>query len=132
LLLCEDNEVNVLVIEAMLAPLGHAIEVAGDGEQALACLQRGTYDLVLMDVQMPVLDGLEVTRRWRAIEAETARPRLPILALTANAFARDVEQCLAAGCDAHLSKPIGLQALEQALERWALPSEDGSPRPIQT
>ncbi|PND38407.1 histidine kinase [Paucibacter aquatile] len=132
LLLCEDNEVNVLVIEAMLAPLGHAIEVAGDGEQALACLQRGAYDLVLMDVQMPVLDGLEVTRRWRAIEAETARPRLAILALTANAFARDVEQCLAAGCDAHLSKPIALQALEQALERWALPLEDGSPRPIQT
>lgn len=132
LLLCEDNEVNVLVIEAMLAPLGHAIEVAGDGEQALACLQRGTYDLVLMDVQMPVLDGLEVTRRWRAIEVEMARPRLPILALTANAFARDVEQCLAAGCDAHLSKPIGLQALEQALERWALPPEDASPPSAQS
>lgn len=121
LLLCEDNEVNVLVIEAMLTPLGHVIELAGDGEQALVCLQQGRYDLVLMDVQMPRLDGISATRRWREQEAAAGRKRLPIIALTANAFAQDVAQCLAAGCDAHLSKPISLQALLQALERWAPP-----------
>ena len=123
LLLCEDNEVNVLVIEAMLAPLGHVIEVAGDGEQALVCLQQRRYDLVLMDVQMPRLDGMTATRRWREQEAAAGRKRLPIIALTANAFAQDVAQCLAAGCDAHLSKPISLQALLQALERWAPPAD---------
>jgi len=119
LLLCEDNEVNALVIEAMLQPLGHRIELASDGELALAKLQQGRYDLVLMDLQMPRLDGLEVTRRWRAIEAAQGRRRTPVIALTANAFASDVAQSLAAGCDAHLSKPIGRQALLQALARWA-------------
>jgi len=72
-----------------------------------------------MDLQMPRLDGLEVTRRWRAIEAAQGRRRTPIIALTANAFASDVALSLEAGCDAHLSKPIGRQALLQALARWA-------------
>ncbi|MEJ6000796.1 CHASE2 domain-containing protein [Paucibacter soli] len=119
LLLCEDNEVNVLVISAMLQPLGHQIELASDGEQALRMLQQGRYDLVLMDLQMPALDGLEATRRWRACEAAEGRRRTPIIAFTANAFASDVALSLEAGCDAHLSKPIGRQALLQALARWA-------------
>jgi CheY-like chemotaxis protein len=72
---------------------------------------------------MPRLDGMTATRRWREQEAAEGRKRLPIIALTANAFAQDVAQCLAAGCDAHLSKPISLQALLQALERWAPPAD---------
>lgn len=119
LLLCEDNEVNVMLIDAMLSPLGHRIEVAADGEQALQRLAVERFDLVLMDMQMPVLDGLAATRAWRQREAAAARgTRLPIIALSANAFDSDVQQCLAAGCDAHLAKPISLPLLLQTLARW--------------
>ncbi|MDR7269984.1 signal transduction histidine kinase/CheY-like chemotaxis protein [Pelomonas saccharophila] len=123
LLLAEDNDVNVLVIEGMLQPLGHRITRVRDGEQALAALREGTgeggFDLVLMDVLMPGTDGLSATRQWRAIEAAEARPRTPIVALTANAFDTDVQQSLAAGCDAHLTKPISLAELLQALAKYA-------------
>ncbi|MDT9000738.1 CHASE2 domain-containing protein [Paucibacter sp. APW11] len=117
LLLCEDNEVNVMLIEAMLTPLGHRITLAGDGQQALQRLAEQRFDLVLMDMQMPVLDGLAATRAWRRTEIGSGR-RTPIVALSANAFDSDVQQCLAAGCDAHLSKPISLPVLLQALARW--------------
>ncbi|MEO6281348.1 CHASE2 domain-containing protein [Roseateles sp.] len=119
LLLAEDNDVNVLVIEGMLAPLGHRITRARDGEQALAALRQGHFDLVLMDMLMPVVDGLSATRQWRAIEAAEGLARTPIVALTANAFDTDVQQSLAAGCDAHLTKPISLAALLQALAKYA-------------
>ncbi|MGQ3095815.1 MAG: ATP-binding protein, partial [Roseateles sp.] len=119
LLLAEDNEVNVLVIEGMLAPLGHRITRARDGAQALAALHDGDFDLVLMDMLMPGLDGLSATRQWRAIEARERRRHTPIVALTANAFDTDVQQSLAAGCDAHLTKPISLAALLQALATYA-------------
>ena len=119
LLLAEDNEVNVLVIEGMLEPLGHRITRASDGEQALQALRESEFDLVLMDMLMPGIDGLTATRQWRAIEAAEGLPRTPIVALTANAFDTDVAQSLAAGCDAHLTKPISLAALLQALARYA-------------
>jgi len=121
LLLAEDNDVNVLVIEGMLAPLGHHVTRVHDGAQALAALRDGSFDLVLMDMLMPVVDGLSATRQWRAIEAAEGRPRLPIVALTANAFDTDVQQSLAAGCDAHLTKPLSLAALLQALAKYAKP-----------
>lgn len=119
LLLAEDNDVNVLVIEGMLAPLGHRITRVADGEQALQALREATFDLVLMDMLMPVMDGLTATRLWRAIEATEGLVRTPIVALTANAFDTDVQQSLAAGCDAHLTKPISLAALLQALAKYA-------------
>jgi len=119
LLLAEDNDVNVLVIEGMLAPLGHRITRARDGLEALAALREQTFDLVLMDMLMPGLDGLSATRRWRAVEGTEGRPRTPIVALTANAFDTDVQQSLAAGCDAHLTKPLSLAALLQALAKYA-------------
>ena len=119
LLLAEDNDVNVLVIDGMLTPLGHRITRVRDGGQALAALQDGDFDLVLMDMLMPGMDGLTATRRWRAVEAAENRPRTPIVALTANAFDADVQQSLAAGCDAHLTKPISLAALLQALASYA-------------
>jgi len=121
LLLAEDNDVNVLVIEGMLAPLGHRITRARDGEQALVALRQGRFDLVLMDMLMPVVDGLSATRQWRAVEAAEGLPRTPIVALTANAFDTDVQQSLAAGCDAHLTKPLSLAALLQALAKYAIP-----------
>jgi CheY-like chemotaxis protein len=119
LLLAEDNDVNVLVIDGMLAPLGHRVTRVHDGAQALAALREREFDLVLMDMLMPVLDGLSATRQWRAVEAAERRPRTPILALTANAFDSDVQQSLAAGCDAHLTKPLSLAALLQALAQHA-------------
>lgn len=119
LLLAEDNDVNVLVIEGMLAPLGHRITRARDGAEALAALGAQRFDLVLMDVQMPGMDGLSATRQWRATEAAEGLPRTPIVALTANAFDADARQSLQAGCDAHLTKPISLAALLQALARHA-------------
>ena len=123
LLLAEDNDVNVLVIDGMLAPLGHRITRVHDGAEALAALRggaaQGGFDLVLMDMLMPVVDGLSATRQWRAIETAEGRPRTPIVALTANAFDTDVQQSLAAGCDAHLTKPISLAALLQALAKYA-------------
>ncbi|MCY4745210.1 CHASE2 domain-containing protein [Pelomonas sp. UHG3] len=119
LLLAEDNEVNVLVIEGMLAPLGHRVTRVSDGAQALQALQAGQFDLVLMDMLMPVLDGLSATRQWRAVEAAEGRVRTPIVALTASAADTDAQQSLAAGCDAHLTKPLSLAALLQALARHA-------------
>jgi signal transduction histidine kinase/ActR/RegA family two-component response regulator len=119
LLLAEDNDVNVLVIEGMLLPLGHRITRARDGEQALVALRAGHFDLVLMDMLMPVTDGLWATRQWRAIEAAEGLPRTPIVALTANAFDGDAQQSLAAGCDAHLTKPLSLATLLQALARYS-------------
>lgn len=123
LLLAEDNDVNVLVIEGMLVPLGHRITRVRDGAQALAALHERSgeqpFDLVLMDMMMPVVDGLSATRQWRAIEAAEHRPRMPIVALTANAFDTDVQQSLAAGCDAHLTKPLSLAALLQVLAKCA-------------
>ncbi len=119
LLLAEDNDVNVLVVEGMLAPLGHRITRVHDGAEALATLRQGRFDLVLMDMLMPGVDGLSAARQWRAIEAAECRPRTPIVALTAHAFDADVQQSLAAGCDAHLTKPVSVAALLQALARHA-------------
>jgi signal transduction histidine kinase/CheY-like chemotaxis protein len=119
LLLAEDNDVNALIVEAMLAPLGHRIHRVRDGAQALAARAEGEFDLVLMDMLMPHVDGLAATRQWRAAEAAEGRSRTPIVALTAHAFDTDVQQSLQAGCDAHLTKPISLPALLQALARYA-------------
>ncbi len=109
----------MLVIEGMLVPLGHSVTRVSDGAQALQALQSGQFDLVLMDMLMPVLDGLSATRQWRAVEAAEGRPRTPIVALTASAADTDAQQSLAAGCDAHLTKPLSLAALLQALARHA-------------
>lgn len=119
ILLCEDNEVNVLVLEAMLEPQAHRIDVATNGVIGVERFRSGAYDLVLMDVQMPGMDGLSATREIRRIEAEQGRARTPVIALSANAFADDVRRSLEAGCDDHLSKPVGLDELLAMVARWA-------------
>ncbi|MFT7721404.1 MAG: CHASE2 domain-containing protein [Roseateles sp.] len=119
LLLAEDDDVNALVVEEMLAPLGHRITRVRDGAAALDALRAGGFDLVLMDLLMPGMDGLTATRQWRAAEAAGGHARLPIVALTARAADGDVQQALDAGCDAHLAKPASLAALLQALARHA-------------
>ena len=122
-LLVEDNSVNRMVGTAMLESMGLTVVVAEDGEEALAVLSRTTVALVLMDCQMPVMDGYEATHRLREIERLTGAPRLPVIALTANALSGDVERCLAAGMDAHLAKPFLISQLRALIEHWlaALP-----------
>ena len=114
ILLAEDNPVNQKLALRILSKLGYAADVAGDGLEAIAALEQGHYDLVLMDVQMPHLDGLEATRRIRARWPEVG-PR--IVAMTANAMAEDREACLAAGMDDYLAKPIRTEELTAALTR---------------
>jgi CheY-like chemotaxis protein len=114
ILVAEDNELNQQLVVAMLSRLGHQADVVGDGVQALAAASRRHYDVILMDLQMPVLDGIEATRRLIA-GSSAKRPR--IVALTANATSGDREACLAAGMDDYLAKPIEMMTLRQALAR---------------
>ncbi|MCS0660649.1 response regulator [Massilia terrae] len=122
-LLAEDNPVNVEVAMAMLESLGLAAECARNGEQALQRVRRGEYDAVLMDCQMPVMDGFAATGAIRREEQEAGRGRtLPVIAITANALQGDREACLAAGMDDYLSKPFTQQQLAAVIGRWiALP-----------
>ncbi len=126
LLLVEDNSVNLLVAQRLLQVLGCTVTTATDGEQGLQQLQSGSFDLVLMDCQMPVLDGYSATRRWREQEAARGLPRLPIVAMTANAMAGDRERCLQAGMDDYLSKPVNRESLQACLLRWQLTMEDNA------
>jgi CheY-like chemotaxis protein/HPt (histidine-containing phosphotransfer) domain-containing protein len=119
-LLAEDNAVNQRVVVRLLEKFGHAVVVTGDGRQALAAFDREAFDLVLMDVSMPELDGFEATQAIREREAGSGR-RTPVVAMTAHAMKGDRERCLAAGMDDHLAKPLMPADLAAALERWARP-----------
>ncbi len=116
-LVAEDNAVNQKLIRTMLRAAGVEADVASDGEQAVALFAAGSYDIVFMDASMPVLDGLEATRRIRAREREQGGRRTPIVALTAHAVKGDRERFLAAGMDDYLPKPIDVEALDRILER---------------
>ena len=118
ILVAEDNSVNQKVALHMLAHLGYRADVAGNGLEVLTALQRVPYDIILMDVQMPELDGLQATRRIRAA-TPAGTPGPWIIAVTANAMEGDHEQCLEAGMDDYLSKPLKKQSLEAALARAA-------------
>jgi PAS domain S-box-containing protein len=123
-LLAEDHDVNQALMEAMLARLGHHTVTVPDGAQArdaavAAARSAEPFDLVLMDMQMPVMDGLEATRAIR--DAGIGGETLPILALTANAYADDIAACLAAGMQAHIAKPVQLADLARLIGRWARP-----------
>ena len=115
ILVVEDDEINRLVIGELLAAVGLRPDTATDGRAALDMARERPYDLVLMDVSMPEMDGLESTREIRRLPGWG---RIPILALTANAFAEDRAQCLAAGMDDFMSKPVEPQILYATLSRW--------------
>ena len=123
-LLAEDNEVNALVARALLENAGLVVEVVPDGEAAVARCEQSPPDLVLMDCQMPVMDGFVATQHIRDQERLQQRPRMPIIALTANAYDSDRERCLAAGMDDHLAKPFREEELLALLRRW-LPEAPG-------
>lgn len=135
LLVAEDHDVNQLLMQEMLGRLGHRVTIVADGARALELVVAADsgadpFDLVLMDMQMPVLDGIGAARAIR--DAGIAAQRLPILALTANAYADDIARCIEAGMQAHLAKPIQLADLAAAIDRWtsaAPPAPEVPPAP---
>lgn len=132
ILLAEDNPVNQRVAVAILAKRGHIVTVADNGQQALEAIEHGTFDVVLMDVQMPELDGFEATAAVRQLERSGRRDHLPIIAMTAHAMSGDRERCLAGGMDDYISKPIIGTVLIDLVERIArtpaFPSGEGGVR----
>jgi PAS domain S-box-containing protein len=116
ILVAEDNIVNQRVAEALLTKRGHTVTVVNNGREAIDALQRNAYDLVLMDVQMPEMDGFEATAAIRRMERDTGR-RVRIVAMTAHAMSGDREHCLAAGMDGYLSKPIDQRTLYDVVEQ---------------
>ena len=121
-LLVEDNAINQRVARRFLERLGCEVEVVGDGAQAVDIFQRQVFGFILMDMQMPVMDGIEATRRIR--ELETGHRRTPIVALTANAMMGTLERCLEAGMDDYLTKPLDITRLQEVLDRFFAPTTD--------
>lgn len=123
ILLAEDNPVNQMVAITLLKKYGCTVMPAGDGHEAVAFAKENHFDMVIMDCQMPRMDGFEATRELRKYEADTGKERLPIIAFTANAMKGDKEKCLEAGMDDYVTKPVNQKELEAVLLRW-LQSEE--------
>ena len=121
-LLVEDNLTNQKVALGILRKLGLTGDVASNGAEALLAVEYNPFDLILMDVQMPVMDGLEATRKIRASTSSAINPQIPIIAMTAHALASDRERCFAAGMNDYLTKPVNPAKLAETIARW-LPSE---------
>ena len=119
ILLADDEPIGQLSMKTMLTRMGHEVVTVGDGLEALAALRRGGFDCVLMDVQMPEMDGVEATRLLRCAPEFAAQAQIPVIALTAYALAGDREKFLAAGMNDHVAKPVQLEDLKRALERVA-------------
>jgi len=117
-LLVEDNPTNQQVVQVMLSKLGIDIDLAENGQTAIDLLRNSEYDLVLMDCQMPVMDGYTATRRIRQEATGVLRPGVPIVAMTAHAMAGEREKCLAAGMNDHITKPVSSRVLAQTVARW--------------
>jgi CheY-like chemotaxis protein len=132
-LVAEDNAVNRLLVKRMFEKLGCHIDLAGNGREAVEMAARLRYDIIFMDCFMPELDGYGASRELR--ELEQGDHRVPIIALTANAMADDRAKCLAAGMDDYLSKPVGLEDIRKALQRWVFdvraPESDGRSSAVQ-
>ncbi len=116
ILLAEDNTVNQRLAKRMLEKRGHSIDIVSNGQEAIDAVANSKYDVVLMDMQMPEMDGLEATQIIRRAEANNGH-HIPIIALTANAMKRDRDACLAAGMDAYISKPINPEKLFEEIRK---------------
>jgi two-component system, sensor histidine kinase and response regulator len=121
-LLAEDNSVNQLVAVRLLEKMGVRVDAVGNGSEALKALQERPYDLVLMDVSMPEMDGFEATRAIREEGSAVRNPDVPVVAMTAHALESDRARCLEAGMNDYLPKPINFEHLEKILVKW-LPDE---------
>jgi CheY-like chemotaxis protein len=115
-LAADDNPTNQKVIAAVLAPLGAEVELVADGVACIEAWKRGGYDIILMDIHMPIMDGVEAARTIRGLEISEGRKRTPIVAVTANALVHQVEGYMAAGMDGHVAKPIEVTKLYDAIE----------------
>ena len=127
ILLVEDHPINQMIATLLLEKLGHNVVTATDGQAAVDQFPQATWDLILMDIQMPVMDGLQATRRIRAMEPPNHRT--PIVAMTANTGEAERQACLEAGMDEHLSKPVSVIAIDQLLARLANISNAGKVLP---
>jgi CheY-like chemotaxis protein len=125
-LVVEDNAVNQGVAVRLLERMGYRADAVGDGEEAIHALATAPYDLVLMDVQMPVMDGFQATQAIRMGQKNIPNPRIPIIAMTAFTLQGDRELCLAAGMDDYLAKPVEPQLLAAKLAQWL---GDGTAQP---
>jgi CheY-like chemotaxis protein len=126
LLAAEDNEMNQMVLRTLLEPFGIAPHIVANGEDAVSAWETGDWRVILMDVQMPLMDGPTATRLIREREAELGRPRTPIIALTANAMSHHAEEYLACGMDEVVAKPLNITELIRAIERVRQMAEDAA------
>ena len=128
ILMAEDNEINQFFLSEVLAGKGYSFEVANNGVEALEMIENdGGFDLVLMDCQMPELDGYDATRKLRTREVDESLPHIPVIAMTAHAMEGDREKCLAAGMDDYLAKPLQIEELERVLQEWLGGGDSGTP-----
>jgi two-component system, sensor histidine kinase and response regulator len=116
ILIAEDNLINQKVIQRMVQKLGYAVDLVANGQEVIDALSRLSYALIFMDCQMPEIDGFEACREIR--KREVGGPRVPIVAITANAMKGDRERCLAAGMDDYVSKPFKQDDLRAVIDRW--------------
>jgi PAS domain S-box-containing protein len=127
ILLVEDNRINQKVIISILKKLGLGVDAVANGAEALQTLAGKPYDLILMDLQMPVMDGLEAARQIRNPQSAMFNPRIPIIALTAHALHNDRAECAGAGMNDHIAKPVTIQDLAAMLDKWLPPPQDADP-----
>ncbi len=118
ILIAEDNLINQKVLQALIDTSAFAMTIAENGEEVVALYKAESFDIVLMDISMPLMDGMQATALIRAFELETGKDRTPIIALTAHAMAGDRERFIEAGMDDYLSKPLDKQSLANVLEKW--------------
>jgi CheY-like chemotaxis protein/HPt (histidine-containing phosphotransfer) domain-containing protein len=125
ILIVDDHDINRELAAVLLAPMGHEVVLASDGEQAVQLVEREAFDLVFMDIQMPGMDGFAATRAIRATDVGRS---IPIVALTAHAMRQQIEECLQAGMDGHVAKPFTAATLRDAISKWATqPDSDTDP-----
>ena len=133
ILVVEDNPVNQKVAQAMLRKMGLRADVVANGQEAINALQMITYDLVLMDCQMPEMDGLEATRVIRLEGSKALNPRIPIIAMTAATMQGDREKCIQAGMNDFIAKPVQQRELAEIIDRWlAITTNDNLQIPVKT